>query len=104
MELQTVRFIVWSASFGAGPARFLTCLEIMFFFQHIPSGRTKKEGRACPSIHTSAFLPCTPAPWEGMPTTAKNAACLEWPHTFGERLYGYCEIGRLRLIPWGKGS
>ena len=35
-----------------------------------------------------------------MPTTAKNAACLEWPHTFGERLYGYCEIGRLRLRPY----
>ena len=35
-----------------------------------------------------------------MPTTAKNAACLEWPHTLGERLYGYCEIGRLRMRPY----
>ena len=40
-----------------------------------------------------------------MPTIAKNAACLECPHTLGERLYGYCEIDRLRMRAlhlWGK--
>ena len=104
MELQTVRFIVWSASFGAGPARFLTCLEIVFPFNIFQAGGQKKRDVHVPPFIRRHFFPAPLRLGRECRQQRKNAACLEWPHTLGERLYGYCEIGRLRMRPYTLGG
>ena len=84
MELQTVRFIVWSASFGAGPARFLTCLEIMFFFNIFQAGGQKKRDVHVPPFIRRHFFPVPCALGGNADNSEKRSLSRVAPHLWGK--------------------